>query len=66
MAERWYSKKELARELHVSVSTVERHVRPTMRVGAMNRYCLSDVREQLRVDTPTNVVELRPRPKEAA
>lgn len=51
-AERWYSKRELARELHVSVSSIERHVRPTLRVGGMNRYEMSDVRRQLSGESP--------------
>lgn len=62
-AERWYSKRELARELHVSVSSIERHVRPTLRVGGMNRYEMSDVRRQLSGES--NVVELRPKPRVA-
>lgn len=66
MAERWFSKRELARELRVSVSTIERHVKPTLRVGAMNRYEMSDVRRQLAGDLPDNVTELRPQPKGVA
>lgn len=66
MAERWYSKRELARELRVSVRSIERHVKPSMRVGAMNRYLMSDVRRQLATDLPDNVTELRPQPRVAA
>lgn len=61
MSERWYSKRELARELRVSVSSIERHVKPTLVVGHQNRYEMSDVRRQLG-DAESNVVELRPRP----
>jgi DNA-binding NarL/FixJ family response regulator len=62
-AERWYTKREIARTLRVSVSTIERHVRPTMRVGGQNRYTMGDVQRQLGA-TPQpkgDVVELRPR-----
>lgn len=61
MSERWYSKRELARELHVSISSIERHVKPTIVIGAMNRYEMSDVRRQLSGDRPDNVVDLRPK-----
>ncbi len=45
-AERWYSKRELARTLRVSVSTIERNYSPTMVVGHQNRYTMSDIERQ--------------------
>ena len=61
-AERWYTKRELARQMHVSVSSVERHIRPTYRVGGQNRYLTSDVERQLRGEdgggAPDNVTPL--------
>lgn len=42
------TKRQLARRLQVSTRTVERHVRPTVRVGGQNRYTLADAEAQLR------------------
>jgi hypothetical protein len=43
MSEPWMNKRELASELKVSVSTIERKKPPCMRVGGQNRYRLSEV-----------------------
>lgn len=61
--EPWLKKAEVAEALSVSVSTVERKVTPTLRVGGQNRYLMSQVEAQLaghQDPLPDNVVPLRP------
>ena len=48
MSEPWLTKRELARELKVSVRTVERRIKPSLEIGRQNRYFLSDAEAQLR------------------
>ncbi len=48
MSEPWLTKRELAAVLKVSTKSVERHVRPSLRVGGQNRYYQSDAEAQLR------------------
>jgi hypothetical protein len=50
-AEAWLTKRELARELRVSVRQVERLHLPAMRVVGQNRYRLSEVEAHLRAPT---------------
>ncbi len=68
MSEPWLTKRDLARELGVSIRTVERMALPFMRVGGQNRYHMSEVERRLRVgENADNVVALHPRTtKEAA
>lgn len=57
------TKRQLARKLQVSTRTVERHIRPMVQVGGVNRYTLEDALSQLRgvpADGGT-VVQLPPR-----
>lgn len=58
----WLTKRELARELRVSVRTIERLKPPCMTVGGQNRYHLSEVEAFLRGDNGRvcEVVVLRP------
>lgn len=63
MTEPWLTKRELARKLGVSVSTVTRLRLPHMRVGGQNRYRMSEVERHLRGGAShDNVVTLHPRP----
>lgn len=57
----WITKREVARELRVSVRTVERLRLPCTRVGGQNRYVMSEVNGFLRGDREVrgNVVPLR-------
>jgi hypothetical protein len=52
----WLTKRELAAELRVSVSTIERINPPHLKVGGQNRYDPEEVYAALRGD---NVVPLR-------
>ena len=64
----WLTKRELARELRVSVRTIERLKPPCMAVGGQNRYRLDEVVAFLRGDNRplAAVVELRPERGETA
>lgn len=67
--EPWLTKREVAERLRVSVSTVERHISPTICVGGQNRYYMSQVEAQLsghEEALPDNVIALRPRRTEVA
>lgn len=67
MTEPWLTKRELARKLGVSVSTITRLRLPHMRVGGQNRYRMSEVEQVLRGGVEQdNVVPLRPRPSRGA
>lgn len=68
MTEPWLKKAEVARELRVSVRTVERLRLPCMRVGNQNRYLMSQVYAALNgvPEDADNVVVLRPRRREQA
>lgn len=68
MTEAWLTKREVARELRVSVRTVERLRLPCMRVGGQNRFLMSQVYAALNgvPKDADNVVPLRPRRREHA
>lgn len=61
MSEGWLTKREVARELKVSVRTVERLRLPCTPVGGQNRYLMSEVNQALRGEDETGgiVVPLR-------
>ncbi len=64
MSEPYLTKPEVAAKLGVSPKSVQRHIRPSGRVGGQNRYLMSDVRRQTRgesEDLPDNVTPLRPK-----
>lgn len=48
MTEPWLTKAELAGKLKVSTRTIERHISPSVRIGRVNRYFLSQAEAQLR------------------
>ena len=59
-SEPWLTKRELARKLGVSLSTITRLSLPHMRVGGQNRYRMSEVERFLRGPVGgDNVVPLR-------
>lgn len=66
VSEPWLTKRELARNLRVSVRTIERLRLPCTRVGGQNRYRMSEVELALHGHTelPDNVTPLRPRRRE--
>lgn len=68
MREPWFTKRELAAELKVSVRTIERLHLPHTRVGGQCRYLMSEVRAALTEpdEYPDNVTPLRPNPREVA
>ncbi|MGH2955365.1 MAG: helix-turn-helix domain-containing protein [Solirubrobacterales bacterium] len=60
MTEPWLTKRELAEELKVSPSTIERLALPHLRVGNQNRYKMSEVIGHLQGERRgDNVVSLR-------
>jgi hypothetical protein len=66
VTEPWLTKREVARELRVSVRTIERLRLPCMKVGGQNRYLMSQVVRAMSgaEELPENVVRLRPRRRE--
>jgi hypothetical protein len=68
VTEPWLTKREVARELRVSVRTIERLRLPCMKVGGQNRYVLSEVTRALTGggERRDNVVPLRPRRSQEA
>lgn len=62
------TKRQLASKLACSPRTVERHVRPVVRVGGQNRYTLEDALAQLAgvPDNGGNVIEFPTRGGKAA
>jgi hypothetical protein len=66
LTEPWLTKREVARELRVSVRTIERLRLPCMKVGGQNRYLMSQVVRAMSgaEELPENVVRLRPRRRE--
>jgi hypothetical protein len=58
MTEAWLTKGEVAQALKISPRSVERHIRPSLTVGAQHRYFMSEVIEQLR-GKPAEVIPLR-------
>jgi hypothetical protein len=66
VTEPWLTKREVARELRVSVRTIERLRLPCMKVGGQNRYLMSQVVRAMSgaEELPENVVALRPRRRE--
>lgn len=67
MTEPVLTKRQLAMRLQVSTRTIERHIRPYMRVGGQNRYTLTDARAQLKgVPETGGTVVAFPNRKDAA
>jgi DNA-binding Lrp family transcriptional regulator len=48
VADRWYTKSEIAAELKVSPRTIERRIKPDLKVGGINRYTIDSAEAQLR------------------